>query len=548
MKKFLYTVCLSVVMALGTSCEDYLDIQSKQQLTLDNYYTSYEECRAATAALYQAAWYEFSSRFYILLGDGRGNNLFSPYSSDESFARFTETSLTATLSNAWYSFYIVVTQADYILQNIDKALEYGVSEASVNACKGEARFMRGLAYWYLGSIWGNVPIIEDPAATALDFQVPTNPFEDILQYAIMDLEYAAEWLPKNDATGRVTRYSALGLLSRLYITAACYARGNNFSDRWPASAAEYYEKARLAAKEVVEEGTNYSLMSDYEELFRIQNNNNSESLFSIQVIAGSSTYGTGNRMQQWFCYSSELVDGLTIYGGYTYVSGELIELMHNRGETSRRKGTFFYNGAVYDYLGTHTEEGRWVVSDMTYCNPKKQIVGSKSDTDGLALADNSGLMIPMLRLAEVYLLYAEAILGTSSSTTDPEALNYFNLVRSRAGIDPIDEITMKDIREERHVEFGLEGQYWFDLLRWAYWDQQAALNYMNNEQHRSEYYYYMSGDAPTGFMWRDVLDGQPANEATPDRLTLPYPESELIYNLLLREDPVPFDFENALLL
>jgi hypothetical protein len=79
---------------------------------------------------------------------------------------------------------------------------------------------------------GNVPIIEDR-----ELQQPlitnTNPFEDVLQYAIRDLEFAAQWLPKTDDKGRVTRYSALSALARVYMSAACYAAATDFRHAGP---------------------------------------------------------------------------------------------------------------------------------------------------------------------------------------------------------------------------------------------------------------------------------------------------------------------------
>lgn len=534
-----------LVILTASSCKrDFLDVNSKSQLTLDNYYTSYAECRSATAPLYNIVWYEFSSKFYFMFGDGRANNLFTPYSSEESFIRLTETGETPTLNSAFQSLYVVVSQTDYVINNIDRALEHNVSVAQVNSCKGEARFMRGLAYWYMGSTWGNIPIVEDPAATAKDFKVRANTFEDVLQYAIKDLEFAAQWLPETDVAGRVTKYSANAVLARLYITAACYARGGKFSSKWPATASEYYTKARNAAKKVVD-NKSYKLMDDYEQLFRMQNNNNSESLFALQFVPGSSVYGTGNRNQDWLAYSTALTGGLTAYGGSTFASGDLVELMHNRGEVKRKKATFFYPGATYEYMGAGTTEGKWVVkaSEYRYPNIKKHIVGGPKDTEGLAINGNSGLAAPMIRLAEVYLLYAEAILGMDATTSDQEALTYFNTVRSRAVMEPVDHITLEDIWNERRVELALEGQFWYDIVRRGYWDQAWVINYMNN-QHRSQYYYYFSNSVPSGFAWREQSDGQKSNVATPDRLLLPYPATELLMNPLLKEPPVPFDFKD----
>ena len=536
-------LCAIVATFLLSGCKKFLVVKSNNQPTLENYFTTLQECRAATGALYNKVWYQFSSQFYFDFGDGRGNNLFTPYSTSQSYIRLTETGETANLPDAWNSLYLVITQSDYVVNNLDRALAYNVAQKDIDACKAEARFMRGLAYWYMGSAWGNIPIVEDPAATSKNFSVPPNLFEDVLQYAIRDVEFAASNLPATDDKGRITKYSALGILSRLYITAACYARGNKFSSRYTKSAQEYYDMAKAAAKQVCE-NPNYSLMADYEQLFRPQNNNNSESLFALQFVPGSSEYGVGNRNQDWLAYSTTLTDGLAAYGGNTFVSGELVKLMHDRGELKRKKATFFYPGAVYDYIGTHTTDGKWIVSGanaVRYPNVKKHVVGSKKDTDGMAISGNSGLAAPMLRLAEVYLLYAEAILGTQSSTTDADALKYFNLVRKRAGMPEVTAITLADIWDERRCELALEGQFWYDMVRRAYWDQAWVLDYMNH-QRRSEYYYYLSGLAPTGFVWRNISDGQEQNQATPDRLLLPYPANELILNPSLKAAPVPFNF------
>lgn len=555
MKKFIYSILAVMVLGLAASCSDHLDVKSKSELTIDNYFTSYEEARMATAGLYNIVWYDFSSQFYFNFGDGRGNNLFTPYGAGTPFINLTETIETPMLFSAWQSLYVVVTQADYAVLNLDRSLEHGVPQEQVNQLKGEARFMRGLAYWYLGSTWGNVPIVENPSELVDNFIVNTNPFEDVLQYAIRDLEYAAQWLPKTDVPGRVTRYSAKGMLARMYITAACYARGGKFSGRWTTTAEEYYTLAKNAAKEVIDESS-YELMADYEELFRVQNNNHSESLFSLQFVPGESAYGVGNRNQDWLAYTTDLTDGLTAYGGSMFASGELVKLMHDRGEVKRKRAAFFYPGAIYDYLGGHTDQGYWAVfhesdpdvpttkgnSRIRYPQIKKHVVGGKADTDGIALNGNTGLAAPMLRLAEVYLLYSEAVLGEDPSTSDGEALTYFNMVRERAGLTAVTEITLADIWDERRCELAMEGQYWFDIVRRAYWDESWVLDYMAN-QHRNEYFYYLNpNQAAGGFAWRDIIPGQDMNPPSAERLRLPYPSVELTANPLMREEPVPFDF------
>ena len=92
----------------------------------------------------------------------------------------------------------------------------------------------------------------------------------------------------------------------------------------------------------------------------------------------------------------------------------------------------------------------------------------------------------MLRLAEVYLVYANAILGNNASTSDPEALKYFNAVRTRAGVAPKTSITYDDIFQEKKIEFAFEGNEWYDWKQWYYFDPTKALQYFST-QNRGNY-------------------------------------------------------------
>lgn len=542
MKRIISIIFLISTVLFGTSCDDFLDVKSKGQLTLDNFFTNYEDCRAATAPLYSKVWFDFNNTFYYGLGDGRGNNIMAPWSPYiYPYVNLTETGLTATLGAAWNAYHVVVVQADHTINNLDNALANGVSEQSVNQCKAEARFMRGTAYWYLANLWKNVIIMDDPAALIGNFVVNTNPYEDVLEFAIRDLEFAAEWLPESDSQkGRLTKWSALGMLSRFYITAANYARGGNYTASYAKTADEYYALAKEAARQVCEQ-SGLQLVDKYEDVFKVQFNNNGEALFSLQWVPNSD-YGTINFAQSYLAHNSEVVGGYSAWGNATYASGDIIELMHNRKDHIRRKATFFCHGETYDYLGGDLEEGKYVVDNSgAEYKPwiKKGVVGSAADTDGLASDQNSAWMTPMLRLGEVYLLYAEAALGTNSTLTEAKPLEYFNLVRERAGLRPLASVTLADIWNERRCELAMEGQFWFDMVRRAFWDEAYVLEFMSNQKRNQSYQYKPLDDS---FEWGEDIDVD-QNVPSARRLTLPYPEVELVQNPKLNEDPVPYKFE-----
>lgn len=139
----------------------------------------------------------------------------------------------------------------------------------------------------------------------------------------------------------------------------------------------------------------------------------------------------------------------------------------------------------------------------------------------------------MLRLADVYLIYAEAIMGNNSSTTDPEALLYYNKVRTRAGVDPLTTITLDTLLSERRIEFAFEGQYWMDMVRLSFWKPAEALA-MINGQNRAFFNYAAGVATPDAGPVVTVLP------ATASSFKLQIPATELTANPKLAEAPVKY--------
>ena len=139
---------------LFTGCSDFLDSKDNSNIAGDNFYLSEEDCKAATAPLYSKVWFHFNDKFYYGMGDGRGYNLRAPYSDYiYPFTDLNESGLTSPLVQAWESLYIVVQQANKVINGIKGG---SMSESVKPQYIAEARFMRGVAYYYLGMLWGNV--------------------------------------------------------------------------------------------------------------------------------------------------------------------------------------------------------------------------------------------------------------------------------------------------------------------------------------------------------------------------------------------------------
>lgn len=159
----------------------------------------------------------------------------------------TETGLTGPLVSAWGSLYNIVQQTNKIINGIKG--NSSNSEEVKNPYIAEARFMRGVAYSYLAMLWGNVIINEDTDELVANPIVNTSPVSDVYEFAMRDLEFAAKYLPEvSSAAGRVNKYSAFGMLSRVYLTYAGYSSNPNSATRNQ----DYLDLAKKAALKVIE--------------------------------------------------------------------------------------------------------------------------------------------------------------------------------------------------------------------------------------------------------------------------------------------------------
>ncbi len=560
MKKIaLITIALAGVMTLGSCADDFLDQKNTYQIAQNNFFSSDDAVSQEIYPLYSYVWYMFNDKFNYGMGDGRANNITAQYSNYiYPYTNFTETGTSPGLTDAWRSFYVVASQATNAINNIS---EYSSSEVSAQAKTqgiAEARFMRGLAYWYLASLWGNVIIYTNTTDLVNNYVLSPNRQTDAMEFAIRDMEYAAVNLPATSpGTGRVNKYAAYGMLSRFYLSMAGlttegrYDGTNIATDMNRGTRNQYYlDAAKKAAQKCIEEGP-YQLTPTYAELFAASTfNNNSESIFQLQWQAGASN-GLAQSMTRFLAWSTQVNQGNS-WGGSTYCSYDLWEEFKeykdaNLGETVddniRRHNCIASYGESYPELSTDPEKpyvyGETESAGSQGANIKKYVIGTNA-VNGISVNNNSGVNTYMMRLAEVYLNYCEATLGNNASTTDAKALAYFNALRTRAGVKTKSSLTFEDIRHEFRVELAFEGLYWYFLVRRGYYQQQEVVNYINN-QHRNASYYSSSKHE---YKLDDdyVAPGSGVSVATKSNLLLPLPDTDLTKNPELGNDPKAYEF------
>lgn len=546
--KIIFSTAIAAMITLS-GCSDFLEQNNSYQASEDAFFDSDDAVGQATSPLYNYVWNSFNDKFYYSVGDGRSNNLTARWSDYiYPYTNFTETSLSPGLEDAWGSFYSVVAQSNYVIVDIQTKTSEAVSEQAKIQGIAEARFMRGLAYWYIGSVWGKGIIYTNTKEQINHSVVPANRGVDVIEFAIRDLEYAAANLSKTQANpGRVTSYSAYGILSRLYLSMAglttngVYDGTNIATDFNRGSRNPYY--LDLAAKAAMKcmEGP-YQLLPEYADLFTVEKwNNNSESIFQLQWLTGSTSsigWGGNNSISAYFSWSTMV--GETNWGNATYASYDIVRT-YDPSDTKRRHATIATVGDVYPELNTQGGGYTYNVTETGYdnkCNVKKHVIGTIKD-NGQSYQQSSGVNTYMMRLAEVYLNYVEAVMGNNASTSDAQALSYFNAIRARAGMPSKTSVSYSDIHYERRIEFAYEGLYWYDLLRRSYYQQQEVVNYLNAQERNAGYEY----DEAEPCRYAKTSDGTGVSTATSAHLTLPLSDVDLGRNPMLMQDPVPYEFD-----
>jgi hypothetical protein len=302
------------------------------------------------------------------------------------------------------------------------------------------------------------------------------------------------------------------------------------------------------------------LLDNYADLFKFPYDNNEESLFSLQwVYSGPDNWGTQNSVPAYLAYSPDIANGdgwggdkgatlwvLGFYDGF---------LTDGRTLDKRLYSTYMLPGAeypeitqtVYDNAGNRSEQDLvYPFMDngggANYAAVKKYVTGKAVDNGGNAASQRYGHDTYMLRLAEMYLIYAEAQMGNNNSTTDATALAYFNAVHTRAGLPAVSALTWQDIFEERIVEFAMEGMSWYDLVSLHYYNKSGAETIIEG-QYRG-IIYIEPDQFPDPTKWTITPTEWYAFKYVPDvndgNFQLPIPAAEITQAPNLRKTPVDY--------
>lgn len=415
MKHILSIIAVGGALLLSGCGDDFMNQYPSNSVTENNFYRTDNDFNQAVYGCY----YKLKTNSGFLITE-------LAYRSDEAeltamavstqdrydidhFDERPNNGLTSDVWNAWYN---GIYRCNDVLQHMEgKSLENG------DKYRGECLFLRSWYYFCLYRTFGVVPLTRVTVRPAEAQNIPRCTEEEIYTLLSEDLAEAASLLPdkKSAEVARVTSCSAWALLGKVELTF------------------KHPDKAKAALEKAMA-NTNYGLETTTARAFDVTNKMNKEIIFALYY-----NKSTDNGHGYWF-------------GSITNVHKDIrnpTQLLRDSYDDADNRKTL-----VNDYIE--------VTKNKLYVLPKWY------DTYDATYTTVVGNDFPLLRYADVVLMYAEALADSNLS----EAIAWLNKTRTRAGLPelttadvPSRQVFIQELAKERGREFALEGQRWFDLVR-----------------------------------------------------------------------------------
>ena len=470
MKKIL--ILLIGILFAASCSDDFINLDPPSNLSSSGFYKTQVDINQAVLSSYAGLRLVYNNTAYQLSEIRSDNTGWSWLPGNPANQLQIDEYATPMLvdngyvENCWEDCYRVILRSNIVIGRTDAA-EF-TNENLRNQYIAEAKFIRALMYFWLNRVFGGVDLngqlsgvikVETEINPTEAYELGRAPLEEIYSLIIEDLKFAEQYLPSAYSSadkGRVTKGGATGLLGKVYMTMAGFPlnKGN-----------EYYNLAIQKFESLIN-NPQYSLVPSYKDLFDVNYKNSSESLFEIQYKKGSPGGETGSPWNNSFAprFSDKEVVLVGNKGGANAPTGDM-STAYEYGDP--RKYVSMSDGWVSEATGAYQND-KYV---------RKYYDIATSD-------DDNGNNWIELRLADIYLLYAEALVRTNGNKST--ALEYLNKIRQRArntpgypdieastdllkdyslGDFPDDQAFLLAIEKERRVELAFENHRWFDLVR-----------------------------------------------------------------------------------
>lgn len=456
MMKMKTIVRIFIFMLLITSCsEDFLEKSPIVGITDENFYRTEADAIAAVNAAYATLQFQISpaGHFRWFWGDimsddsdkgGSGDNDVNDLLQLETFKGRANTDL---LESEWSANYEGIYRANVVLEKVPQIDMDAKLKARILA---EAKFIRAWNYYNLVIMFGDVPLADHVLAPS-EYNLPRTSKDKVWDLIEKDLEEASDaLLLKNEYNiadlGRVTKGTAQALLAKAYLWRKKYAEAKAVTDQ-------------------IIKSNQYQLVPDYADIFTLEGENNSESVFEIQYMnASGGNWGKNNANEGSFTNVFTRARGQFAGFGFNIPTQNFVDEFFKEGfEDPRLKSTVFREGEQMGDRGKFTIEATGGFPHKYYA--KKYFNNKSEDAPFGDPNPNGGSNDRVIRYADVLLMHAEAAYFTGDEAAAKASLN---AVRKRVKIPDINasgNALLDAIYRERRLELGLEAHRFFDLVR-----------------------------------------------------------------------------------
>lgn len=460
--KRIHIYILAAIMSMGiiTACsEDFLDKEPQVLIVVENFYKTGNDAILAVNASYTPLQWEFNDTYFNewLFGDIvsddalKGGKDISDMADIHQLENFKGTASNEPLLQFYRAQYQGIYRCNLAIANIPSIEPDDTMDLSLkNRLIAEAKTLRAYYYFRLVRIFGGVPKVTKVATSSSEYYPARAPRDTIYDLIYNDLLEAIPnlWLKSEYSSadlGRITKGAAEAILMKAYL----------YNNKWT--------EAMAWGDSIITSGQ-YDLNAKYADNFTLEGENGIESVFEIQYIEEpTSDYGNGSGYTRGtFNIIMQRTRTGNMGWGFCHPTLNLI----NEYETGDpRKDATIINPDNDSYLGNAYHGKKYALSGYT-----------------LAHATRGPLNYKVIRYADVLLMYAEAACELNQLGPAKTQLEYLRNTRRQGNSSILPEFPYGSytddqdglraaIRHERRIELALEGQRFFDLVRWGIAEQ-----------------------------------------------------------------------------
>ncbi|MDD2538561.1 MAG: RagB/SusD family nutrient uptake outer membrane protein [Bacteroidales bacterium] len=428
----------AICVVLTVSCEGFLDVKPSNSAAAETSITTAADAKVImNGIMSKMTSSSYYGRNFLIYGDAKGGDfaLRSQGRGLDALYTFNHSPSSNSYSGYWVQIYHCLAQINNLLINIEKIEAEGNSTSALLAYKGQALTLRALMFFDLVRLYGKpynmdktalgVPLTLEPLDASSQ---PTRAtVEAVYAQILKDLTDGAPLLAKTKTNGYVNYYANMAIQARVNLYMENYS-------------------AALSAAEAVINSNVYTLYSNANWVNSWTSQYNTESIFELAMLQGEGDLTSGSLS----FYHRRRTHGSTSAMGWFMASDYWIERMSQDPDDVR--------WGIMDYDESYFDTGEYRYGSCYKYSGSKTLVG---DGKGSSTAVN----IKVIRLSEIYLIAAEAALGTGNKD---KAATYLNAIRKRSpGLAPATAatVTVDMILDERSKEFFGEGQRFFDMMR-----------------------------------------------------------------------------------